>query len=135
MERPLAARPWSLSEDRRQAFRETCGAANEEPLANVTSTASSRRPRSRSRTGTSPASLSAVAADAADRGVRLTARRKTLLKTSLASRDETAKPVVRKVHRTGSAEPEPLRGLCPATVDGTRPVIVEYEPDTDLRDT
>ena len=31
-------------------------------------------------------------------------------------------------------EPNPLRGLFPATIDG-RPAVVEYEPDTDLRDT
>ena len=59
--------------------------------------------------------------------------RKALLKTSLASRDETAEPVVRKAHRAGSGEPDPVCGLYPVTIDG-EPVIVEYEPDTDLRD-
>ena len=37
------------------------------------------------------------------------------------------------MHRRG-IEPDPLRGLFPATVNG-RPAVVEYEPDTDLRDT
>ena len=60
--------------------------------------------------------------------------RKVLLKTSFACRDETAEPVVRKAHRAGSAEPDPVRGLYPVAIDG-EPVIVEYEPDTDLRDT
>ena len=48
-------------------------------------------------------------------------------------RSETAPPVIRKVHRRG-VEPDPLRGLFPATVKG-RPAVVEYEPDSDLRDT
>ena len=50
-----------------------------------------------------------------------------------AARAEDAPPVIRKVHRK-DVEPDPLRGLFPATIDG-RPAVVEYEPDTDLRDT
>ena len=48
-------------------------------------------------------------------------------------RSETAPPVIRKIHKRG-AEADPLRGLFAATVKG-RPAVVEYEPDTDLRDT
>ena len=48
-------------------------------------------------------------------------------------RSEDAPPVIRKTHRRGR-EAEPLRGRFAATVDG-RPAVVEYEPDTDLRDT
>jgi len=50
-----------------------------------------------------------------------------------AERDESAPAVIRKIHRRG-AEADPLRGLFEATVDGKR-CVVEYEPDTDLRDT
>ena len=50
-----------------------------------------------------------------------------------AARAEDAPPVIRKVHRK-DVEPDPLRGLFPATIDG-KPAVVEYEPDTDLRDT
>lgn len=50
-----------------------------------------------------------------------------------AERDESAPPVIRKVHKRGT-EPDPLRGLFEATVDG-KPRVVEYEPDPDLRDT
>jgi type I restriction enzyme M protein len=49
-------------------------------------------------------------------------------------RVETAPPVFAKVHKPGRAKADPLRGLFGATVDG-KPVIVEYEPDSDLRDT
>jgi type I restriction enzyme M protein len=44
-----------------------------------------------------------------------------------------APPVIRKIHKKGTA-PDPLRGLFPTSIDG-KPAIVEYEPDTDLRDT
>ena len=47
--------------------------------------------------------------------------------------DEAAPPVVRKIHRKGTA-PDPIHGLFEATIDG-KPAVVEYEPDTDLRDT
>ncbi len=50
-----------------------------------------------------------------------------------AARAEEAPPVIRKVHRR-DVEPDPLRGLFPATIGGS-PAVVEYEPDTDLRDT
>ena len=48
-------------------------------------------------------------------------------------RSETAPPVIKKIHKRGT-EVDPLRGLFAATIDG-RPAVVEYEPDTDLRDT
>ena len=48
-------------------------------------------------------------------------------------RSENAPTIIRKIHKRGT-EADPLRGLCAATVGG-RSVVVEYEPDTDLRDT
>ncbi len=49
-------------------------------------------------------------------------------------RVETAPPVIAKVHKPGKAKTDPLRGLFDATVHG-KLVVVEYEPDSDLRDT
>ncbi|NTW41397.1 MAG: SAM-dependent DNA methyltransferase [Cellulomonadaceae bacterium] len=50
-----------------------------------------------------------------------------------AERDETAPPIIKKLHRPGTPA-DPLLGRFEAMVDGhTR--VVEYEPDTDLRDT
>jgi type I restriction enzyme M protein len=49
-------------------------------------------------------------------------------------RDETAPAVIKKIHKSGKADPDPLHGLFEATVDG-RCCVVEYEPDGDLRDT
>ena len=48
-------------------------------------------------------------------------------------RSERAPAVIKRVHRKGT-DPDPLRGLYPATIQG-RPVVVQYEPDPDLRDT
>ena len=47
---------------------------------------------------------------------------------------ESAPPVIAKVHKPGKTKADPLHGLFETTVDG-KPVIVEYEPDSDLRDT
>jgi type I restriction enzyme M protein len=43
-----------------------------------------------------------------------------------------APPVIRKIHKSGKADP--LHGLFEATIKGKR-CVVEYEPDSDLRDT
>ena len=48
-------------------------------------------------------------------------------------RSETASPVIRKIYKKGIS-PDPLKGLFNATIGG-RPAVVEYAPDTDLRDT
>ena len=48
-------------------------------------------------------------------------------------RGEEAPPVIRKVHKQ-AVTANPLRGLFEAEVDG-RTAVVEYEPDTSLRDT
>jgi len=53
---------------------------------------------------------------------------------AVSSRVETAPPVIAKVHKPGKTKADPLRGLFAATVDG-KPATLEYEPDSDLRDT
>ena len=50
-----------------------------------------------------------------------------------AERADDAPPVIRKIHRKGTAA-DPLRGLFDATIAG-KPAVVEYEPDPELRDT
>lgn len=49
-----------------------------------------------------------------------------------AGRSEEGPPVIRKIHKKGTAA-DPLRGLFATTVAG-KPAVVEYEPDADLRD-
>jgi len=50
-----------------------------------------------------------------------------------AERDESASPVIKKVHKKGAVS-DPLHGLFETIVNG-EPRVVEYEPDTELRDT
>ena len=56
---------------------------------------------------------------------------KELKATSKGSEDGT--PIIRRVHKKGT-DPDPVRGLFEVEVDGI-PTVVEYEPDSDLRDT
>ncbi len=58
---------------------------------------------------------------------------KQLLK-AVSWRVETAPRVIAKVHKPGKAKADPLRGFFEETVNGKQ-VIVEYEPDSELRDT
>ena len=131
VERPLRLTV-DLSPDHRQRFRAACRDAKDEPLANVTD-------RVAIALGAGPHPdfnrfMEVAGADASAHGVKLTAKRKNLLQTALASRDEAAAPVVKKTHKPGAVEPDPIRGLIEAAVDG-QSTVVEYEPDTDLRDT
>jgi type I restriction enzyme M protein len=131
VERPLRLRvdldPKSLS-----AFRAACVDEDEEPLANVVErVAASLGPGPHLSFNTF---MEAVEADANEHGVKLTAARKKLLKDRLAKRDEKAAEIIGKTYKPGKVKPDPLRGLFEATVDG-KPCVVEYEPDTELRDT
>jgi len=49
-------------------------------------------------------------------------------------RDESAPAVIRKIYSVDKVEANPLQGLFPLEIKGKQ-FVVEYEPDTDLRDT
>ncbi len=121
-----------LSPDHRERFRAACHDAREEPLADVID-------RVALVLGAGPHSdfnqfLDVVAKYAPECGVKLTAGRTKLLQSALASRENAAEPIVKRFHRPGNVEPDSIRGLVETTVDGRRRVV-EYEPDTELRDT
>lgn len=48
--------------------------------------------------------------------------------------DEKAAPVITKIHKPGKTKADPLHGLFEAIING-KPCVVEYEPNSDLRDT
>ena len=50
-----------------------------------------------------------------------------------AERAESTPPIIKKIHKRG-IDPNPLIGLFETTISGKR-YVVEYEPDTELRDT
>ena len=131
VERPLRLTV-DLSPDRCQRFRAACREATEEPLSNVID-------RVAAVLGAGPHPdfnrfMEVVLADASAHGVKLTTKRKNLLQMALASRKEDAAPVIKKAHKPGAVEPDPIRGLIETALDG-QSTVVEYEPDPDLRDT
>jgi len=76
----------------------------------------------------------AVSEDIAKRnGMKLTAKREKLIQAELCDVEQNAEPVIKKIHpRTDIADS--LHGLFEVLIDGKHRVV-EYEPDTNLRDT
>ncbi|GGK13760.1 type I restriction-modification system subunit M [Luteimonas terricola] len=66
-------------------------------------------------------------------GIKLGAPDRKLIVNAVSWRVEGAPPVIRKVHKAGKVDADPLRGLYPVEING-KPVVVEYEPDSELRD-
>jgi type I restriction enzyme M protein len=131
VERPLRLKT-DLSTLRREQFRKACEMAKDKPLANLVD-------RVADRLGVGPhldfnKVLKAVKEDAEKHSVKMTAKRIGLLKTSLAERDESAEPVVKKVYKPGRSEEDPIRGFY-ASPTGEAEFIETYEPDSALRDT
>jgi type I restriction enzyme M protein len=69
--------------------------------------------------------------------LKLSAADLKLLLRAVSWRVETAPPVIAKVYKPGKAKAAPLHGLyeCGRTSAKAPPPVVEYEPDSDLRDT
>ena len=67
-------------------------------------------------------------------GLKLPAADLKLIVKAVSWRVETAPPVIAKVHKPGKTKADPLRGLFETKMDG-KPAVIEYEPDSDLRDT
>jgi type I restriction enzyme M protein len=66
--------------------------------------------------------------------IRLSAADLKQILKAVSWRVESAPPVIAKVHKPGKAKADPLRGFYAVKVD-SKERIVEYEPDSDLRDT
>lgn len=131
VERPLRLSV-EINRDSIDSFQKVCKDAGEEQLAKLVNEAAGYL-------GQGPhndfnAFLHSFEAMANRTGLKLTSKRLKLLQNSLARRDETAVPVIKKIHKAGKVEANPLNGLFEATVNG-KLCVVEYEPDTELRDT
>ena len=68
-----------------------------------------------------------------DAGIKAGAADLKLIWNATSWRDESAPCVVAKRHKPGKVEADPLAGFFEETVNGIS-CVVEYEPDTDLRD-
>jgi type I restriction enzyme M protein len=147
VERPLRLRV-ELSAATRTRFKKACVEAHEESLANLAD-------RLADTLGPGPhidfnAFMAEVEKDADLHGLKLTAKRQKLLQSALAEKDEAAAPVIKKIHKPGKVAPHPLFGRFPfrsekgegGNVKDFLPAlfplhtsVVEYESDTELRDT
>lgn len=75
--------------------------------------------------------LNAVEKKAEELNVKLSAKGKNLLRNDLPVVDESAEAVIKKIHKKEKADP--LHGLY-ETIVNCKKVVVEYEPDSNLRD-
>jgi type I restriction enzyme M protein len=131
VERPLRLAV-DLSSDAIASFRKACTEAGEEQLvALIDKAAIQFGPGPHNDFNTFLISFETMASKA---GVKLTAKKLKLLQNSLAKKDESSVPVIKKVHKPGKVEADPLNGRFETTVNG-KLCVVEYEPDTELRDT
>jgi type I restriction enzyme M protein len=131
VERPLRLAV-DLSEASLTAFEQTCRRANDEVLATLVRALNERL-------GPGPhldwnTFEQEAEREAKDRNEKLPILRRKLLRSGLATRDERAEPVVKKIHKLGKVEADPRHGLYQETRNG-KICVVEYEPDSDLRDT
>ena len=130
VERPLRLKV-EFTAATRARFKKACAEAKEEPLSNLVD-------RLANTLGSGPhfdfnTFIAQVEKDADKNGVKLNSKRLKLLQSVLAERDEKAAAIIKKIHKTGKMEADPLHGRYPVTFDG-KPSVVEYEPDSDLRD-
>lgn len=64
--------------------------------------------------------------------IKLAAAEKKTLLSALSFKDESAPAVIKKIHKKGMSA-DPIRGLYEVVLDGKN-VVVEYESDSELRD-
>jgi type I restriction enzyme M protein len=57
-----------------------------------------------------------------------------LILKAVSWREENAPPVIGKIHKPGKAQPDPFHGRYETTING-KTCVVEYETDSDMRDT
>ena len=139
VERPLRISV-DLSAERLEQFATACEAAKEPPLSELVA-------RVGESMGSGPHAnfnifMDAIEQDAKQHNVKLTAKRKKLLQTELAQRDETADPVMRKRQKRKSSEPTALAAGHASSLyglyqikEGNATYDIQYEPDGELRDT
>lgn len=131
VDRPLRLEA-NLSPEDIERFKITCKAFKEDSIADIVA-------RVAERIGPGPHldfnAIMAVIDEAADANrIKLTSKRQKLVQTELTKVSENAAAVIRRVHKTGKVEANSLFGLYEVELDGKK-CIVEYEPDTSLRDT
>ncbi|MBF0108690.1 MAG: SAM-dependent DNA methyltransferase [Magnetococcales bacterium] len=134
VERPLRLMV-DLSAGMVRKFRKTCADVGEGDLADLVENLVT--PLGHGPHGDFNRFLEQVESAAKAQGMRMTAKRQKLLMTGLGVKDPGAEPVIKQVTRAKAGadqEQDALHGSYHRVVSG-KPMVVEYEPDTDLRDT
>ena len=134
IERPLRLKV-ELSDAALRRFRNSCTDVGEGDLARVVEAIASQ-------TGAGPhldfnRIAAQVEAATAELGIRMTAKRQKLLMSALGVKAAEAAPVIRKVTKPKAGtdvDHDALHGSYRTTIDGKQ-AVVEYEPDSELRDT
>lgn len=130
VDRPLRLKV-DLSKDRIHAFKAACVDAGEDQLPMLVDEATVKL-------GVGPHTdynvfYEAIKELADGLGIALPVRRQKLLQNTLAERDSEAERIIKKVHKAGTGA-DPIHGLFEAEIEG-KARVVEYEADTELRDT
>ena len=131
VERPLRLKV-DLSESARTRFRRVCVQANEPRLPDIIDGLSTVL-------GPGPhldfnLFKEAVEAESDRKDIKISTQGLKLIQSALAQKDEAAHPVIKKLSKFGKGEPDSLHGRYEVTLK-TKSFVVEYEPDTELRDT
>ena len=134
IERPLRLKV-ELSDVALRRFRKSCADVGEADLARAVEAVAEHA-------GAGPhldfnRFAAQVEAAAAGLGIRMTAKRQKLLMSALGVKAAEAAPVIRKVTKPKAGadiDHDALHGSYRTTIDGKQ-VVVEYEPDSELRDT
>ena len=130
VERPLRLKV-NLDADTFTRFRKTCTAGDDSALADFVETLGTSL-------GPGPHPdfnrfMSTVTDESRKKEFKITAKRQKMIQTELTVKDDQAQPVIKKKYKAGAVKPDPIHGRFTADIDG-KAAIVEYEPDTDLRD-
>jgi len=129
VERPLRLKV-DLSSDVLKKFTKTCEKVKEKKLLKIVEQVAAK-------IGSGPhmdfnAFIDGVKIIAEEKNLKLKATHIKLLTSELSVRNESAKPVIKKICKDDS--PNPLYGKFETEIDGKK-YIVEYESDTELSDT
>jgi len=127
VERPLRL-SLDLSQEHLEEFEATCRAADDMPVMRLLEEVAKQFNYSKVLDFNAFEKVLDKAVDKLN--MKLPAKRMNFIKNQFAEVDESAEKIIKKIHKAGKAEANPLYGLY-ETDQG----IVEYEPDTNLRDT
>jgi Type I restriction-modification system methyltransferase subunit len=131
VERPLRLSV-DLSKDNIEIFAKVCTDQNDTEIMNVISEVAEKL--NYAKLNDYNLFINELTKVATKLSIKLPTKRLNLIKNCFAVIDENAEKVIKKIHKTGKVEAKPLYGLFNGTVDG-KECIVEYEVDSNLRDT